>query len=78
MNDDSGDQPRPARRLETRGETPPSGLALLAFFAALAVACLGGYLLLMKLIDMSRQEDCLLAHRRNCAVGIWENTRKVT
>jgi hypothetical protein len=32
-----------------------------------AVVCVGGYFLLMKLIDVSRQEDCLLAGRRNCA-----------
>jgi hypothetical protein len=25
-----------------------------------------GYLLLNKLIDMSQQEDCALAHRYNC------------
>jgi len=48
-----------------RGEAP-SGAAILAFFTFLAVACVGGYLLIMKLIDISRQEDCLMAGRRNC------------
>jgi hypothetical protein len=33
----------------------------------IAAACVGGYFLLMKLIDISREEDCALAGRRNCA-----------
>jgi hypothetical protein len=51
-------------------EQAPSGLAILAFFAVLAVLCVGGYFLLLKLIDISRQEDCILAGRRNCAAPI--------
>jgi len=49
------------------GEQAPSPRAIMAFLAIIALACVGGYFLLMKLIDISRQEDCLLAHRRNCA-----------
>jgi hypothetical protein len=41
--------------------------AILAILAAIALVCVGGYFLLMKLVDVSRQEDCLLARRRNCA-----------
>jgi hypothetical protein len=48
----------------------PSTVSILAFFTVLAVACVGGYFLLMKLIDISRQEDCMLAGRRNCAAPI--------
>ena len=44
-----------------------SPLAILVILATIALACVGGYFLLMKLIDVSRQEDCLLAGRRNCA-----------
>jgi NADH:ubiquinone oxidoreductase subunit 3 (subunit A) len=58
-------------------DTPPSGSGnddtrhlsargLLIVFAGLAVALLLGYLLLNKLVDMSREEDCALAHRYNC------------
>jgi hypothetical protein len=52
------------------GDPAPSAAAILAFFAVLAVACVGGYFFLMKLIDISRQEDCMLAGRRNCAAPI--------
>jgi hypothetical protein len=42
--------------------------ALLAvFLAGLAVALLLGYLFVNKMVDISRQEDCMLAHRKNCA-----------
>jgi hypothetical protein len=58
-----------------RSRKPPNGdseetlspRAVLVVLAAVALACVGGYFLLMKLIDVSRQEDCLLAGRRNCA-----------
>jgi len=36
------------------------------FFAALAVALVLGYLFVNKLADISREEDCALAHRYNC------------
>jgi hypothetical protein len=44
---------------------PGSVLALI--FALIAVALVLGYLLLNKLADISRDEDCALAHRKNCA-----------
>jgi hypothetical protein len=65
MNDETGG--RPPSKDE---DTAPSGRALLVFFAILALACVGGYFLLMKLIDVSRQEDCILAGRRNCVAPI--------
>jgi hypothetical protein len=46
------------RYLSTRG--------LLIVFAGLAIALVLGYLLLNKLIDISQEEDCALAHRYNC------------
>jgi hypothetical protein len=39
----------------------------LVILVTIALACVGGYFLLMKLIDVSRQDDCLLAGRRTCA-----------
>ena len=45
---------------------PVSNRALVIFFAALAAALVLGYLLLNKLVDISREEDCALAHRHNC------------
>jgi hypothetical protein len=49
-------------------DSPPlSGAALAMVFAALAVALVLGYLLLNKLVDISTDEDCALANRRNCA-----------
>jgi hypothetical protein len=45
---------------------PVSNTALMLFFGALTVALVLGYLFLNKLVDISREEDCALAHRRNC------------
>ena len=39
---------------------------LVLIFVALAVALVLGYLFLNKLVDMSQEEDCALAHRHNC------------
>jgi hypothetical protein len=44
---------------------PDSVLAI--FLAILAVALVLGYLLLNKMADISREEDCMLAHRTTCA-----------
>jgi hypothetical protein len=40
------------------------GLAIV--LGGLAIALVAGYLLLNKLIDISQEEDCALAHRYNC------------
>ena len=39
------------------------------FFAILAIALVLSYLLLSKLADMSQEEDCALAHRKNCGAS---------
>jgi hypothetical protein len=44
--------------LSTRG--------LVIVFAGLALALVLAYFLLNKLIDISQEEDCALAHRYNC------------
>ena len=41
----------------------------------LALVCIAGYFFLMKLIDISREEDCLLGGRRNCAAITVPNGR---
>jgi hypothetical protein len=66
MPDDITNQSRSGRPDDDGGQTL-SPLAILVIIVAIALVCVGGYFLLMKLIDVSRQEDCLLAGRRNCA-----------
>jgi hypothetical protein len=75
MNDESDIRLRSGKP-RNNGDPAPSGVAVLAFFVVLAVACVGGYFLLMKLIDMSRQEDCMLAGRRNCVPPIAVPSRR--
>ena len=77
MNDESDIGPPSGKpRNNGHGDPAPSGVAVLAFFVVIAVACVGGYFLLMKLIDMSRQEDCMLAGRRNCVPPIAVPSRR--
>jgi hypothetical protein len=65
------DQPSrtPPRREHDANTRPVSDRMLAIFFIALAAALVLGYLLLSKLADMSQEEDCALAHRRNCEAG---------
>jgi hypothetical protein len=69
MNDESG---RPARPIKPREPDnhewpqPPSNSGVALFFGALAVVLVLGYLFVNKLVDMSQEEDCALAHRYNC------------
>jgi hypothetical protein len=67
MKDES---PPPSRGPHDRGDDDdqaPSPLVILIVMTVIALACVGGYFFVMKLIDISRQEDCLIAGRRNCA-----------
>ena len=49
-------------------EAPPVSNAMLGIIIVAVVAALVfGYLFLSKLIDISRQEDCVLAHNKTCA-----------
>ena len=57
----------PSNRGKVREERPVSDAMLAIILAALAVVLVLGYLLLNKLVDISRQEDCMLAHNKNCA-----------
>jgi hypothetical protein len=68
--DRSGDAPpsgEPPDRGDDRNLRPLSDAGLAVFLAALATALVLGYLLLNKLVDISRQEDCMLSRSRNCA-----------
>jgi hypothetical protein len=46
---------------------PVSDATLAIFLVALAAVLVLGYLFLDKLVNISRQEDCMLSHSRNCA-----------
>jgi hypothetical protein len=48
------------------GSPPIPDAALALFLVVLAAALVLGYLFLNKMLDISRQEDCTLAHRKNC------------
>jgi hypothetical protein len=51
-----------------RNSPPPiPGPVLALILALVATALVLGYLLLNRLADISRDEDCALAHRKNCA-----------
>jgi hypothetical protein len=67
MNDEAGNRSRSGKPRNGGGEQTLSPLAIFVVLTIIALACVGGYFLLMKLVDVSRQEDCLLAGRRNCA-----------
>ena len=43
-----------------------SNRGLVIVFAALTTALVLGYFFVNKLVDMSQEEDCALAHRYNC------------
>jgi hypothetical protein len=64
------DQNDPSHATSEHGDEPNdhpvSNRSLAMFFIALAAALVLGYLLLSKLVDMSREEDCALAHRKTC------------
>jgi len=51
---------------EPHNQGPPAR-AIVALLTIIGLACILGYFFLMKLVSISREEDCLLAHRRDCA-----------
>ncbi len=67
MNDEAGNRDRKDEPGSDDGDETLSGREILIILAILALVCVGGYFFLMKLIDISQQDDCILAHRRNCA-----------
>ena len=67
MNDETSNRSRSDKPRNGSSQQTLSTRDIVVVLAIIALACVGGYYLLMKLIDISRQEDCLLAGRRNCA-----------
>ena len=67
MSDDITNRSQLSKPDNDGREQTLSPVAILTILVTVALVCVGGYFLLMKLIDVSRQEDCLLAGRRNCA-----------
>jgi hypothetical protein len=65
MNDETGDG-IPGKSANGDGERTLSGRELVFVLALVALAVVGGYFFLLKMIDVSQQEDCVLAQRRNC------------
>jgi hypothetical protein len=68
-DDRTGNPARSAQRhgKDHRGYQGLSDLGVLINLAVLALVCVGGYFLLTKLVEISRQEDCLMGGGRNCA-----------
>ena len=60
---------RSSRRIAAMISRPIPDRLLAIFLAVLVVALVLGYLFLNKLVDISSQEDCALAHRKNCAAS---------
>jgi hypothetical protein len=58
----------PAKRDEHLRPVSDRGLAI--FMALLVLALVLGYLFLNKLVQISQEEDCGLAHRRNCGAVV--------
>jgi hypothetical protein len=52
-------------------KTPISDRAVAIFFAILVALLVLGYLLMTKLADDSRAENCMMAHRKNCGAIEW-------
>jgi hypothetical protein len=68
MKQESGQPAPPIEPLKPSSEGPQylSTRGLLIVFAALGMALVLGYLFVNKLVDISQEEDCALAHRYNC------------
>jgi hypothetical protein len=72
MSSDDEDRHSRMPPIDDDDETVPRAVSdrrVALFFVALAAALVLGYLLLSKLADMSQEEDCALAHRRNCGAS---------
>jgi hypothetical protein len=67
MNDEDGNGLPSGKPADGDGGQTLSGREILIVLALVALAVVGGYFFLMKMIDVSRQDDCVLAQRRNCA-----------
>lgn len=66
MNDDTGNGIEPRKPAGGDGGHTLSGRELAFVLMLVALAVVGGYFFLLKMIDVSQQEDCVLAQRKNC------------
>jgi hypothetical protein len=74
MNDESRSASDGAQGSAGDDQTLPARF-IFVILLGLALVCVAGYFFLMKLIDVSREEDCVLAGRRNCAAITVPNGR---
>ena len=76
MSGNDDEHSRTPRQRDDASTRPISDRMLAFFFVALATALVLGYLLVSKLADMSQEEDCALAHRKNCGASeMFSSTR---
>jgi hypothetical protein len=71
-NQDSSSTSNERRKRPTdQNVRPISDRAVAIFFAILVAILVLGYLLMTKLSDDSRAENCMMAHRKNCGAIEW-------
>jgi hypothetical protein len=70
-NQDPSSTPNERKRYIDQNVRPISDRAKAIFFAILVAVVVLGYLLMTKLADDSRAENCMMAHRKNCGAIEW-------
>jgi hypothetical protein len=70
-NQDPSSTPNGRKRHIDQNVRPISDRAKAIFFAILVAVVVLGYLLMTKLADDSRAENCMMAHRKNCGAIEW-------
>jgi hypothetical protein len=71
-NQDSSSTPKGRRKRHSHQNVRPiSDRAVTIFFAFLFAIVVLGYLLLTKLADDSRAENCMMERRKNCGATEW-------
>jgi hypothetical protein len=70
-NQDPFSTPNERKRHIDQNVRPISDRAKAIFFAILVAVVVLGYLLMTKLADDSRAENCMMAHRKNCGAIEW-------
>lgn len=66
MDDDTSTRPPPTRPPRSGDGETLSDAGFVAVVVVLAVVLVCGYLFAMKMIAVSKLDDCILGHRRNC------------
>jgi uncharacterized membrane protein len=68
---DPSSTPNERKRHTDQNVRPISDRAMAIFFAIFVAIVVLGYLLMTKLADDSRAENCMMAHRKNCGAIEW-------